>query len=140
VPTWAVPLRRLALGFARFASGRRTAAARILEAVRRHPFMVAGSGRFCTRLIEEVPRAFVKTGAEGVFCGCVAHAGLGIALKCDDGASRASEAAMAAVLARLPVWSEEERRTLAGFARADLKNWTGVDVGSVRAVTSPDYR
>jgi L-asparaginase II len=140
VPTWAVPLRNLALGFARFASGatlsesRKTACRRIIEGVRAHPFMVSGSNRFCTRVMQAVPRAFVKTGAEGVFCGAVPHAGLGIALKCDDGASRASESAMAAVMASLPVWAEAERQTLKSFAETDLSNWRKIHVGDVHAL------
>ena len=36
-------------------------------------------------------RLFVKVGAEGVFCAAVPELGLGIALKCDDGAGRAAE-------------------------------------------------
>lgn len=139
VPTWAVPLRNLALGFARFGSGagmntpRAAACRRIIEAVRAHPFMVAGSNRFCTRLMEKVPRAFVKTGAEGVFCGAIPHAGLGIALKCDDGAHRASETAMAALMASLPVWTEAERQALLTFAATDLSNWRKIHVGDVHA-------
>lgn len=140
VPTWAIPLRNLALGFHRFASGegltaaRKTAAQRIIAAVRAHPHMVAGTGRFCTRLMQAVPRAFVKTGAEGVFCGAVPHAGLGIALKCDDGAHRASEVAMAAVLASLGVWTEEEMAALKGFLTVNLSNWRRIPTGSIRAV------
>jgi len=139
VPTWAIPLRNLALGFARFGSGlglsdsRKAACRRIVEAVRAHPFMVAGSNRFCTRVMEAVPRAFVKTGAEGVFCGAIPHARLGIALKCDDGATRASEKAMAALLASLPVWTDDERRALARFAASDLSNWRNIYVGDVHA-------
>src|SRR5205085_5978187 len=133
-----VPIQRLALGFARFGSGeglsdrRRQAAERIVAAVRAHPFMVAGTGRFCTRLMQAVPRAFVKTGAEGVFCGAVPHAGLGVALKCDDGAHRASEVLMAAVLAKLPVWTDAEREALKSFAHADLRNWRKTHVGEIR--------
>ena len=140
VPTWAIPLKNLALGFARLGSGeglspaRQAAAARIIAAVRANPFMVAGTGRFCTRLMTKVPRAFVKTGAEGVFCGAVPHAGLGIALKCDDGAGRASEAAFAAVLAALDVWTPEEKTALSSFAHATLKNWRKIEVGEVKAV------
>ncbi|CAN5283671.1 asparaginase [soil metagenome] len=143
VPTWAVPLQSLALAFARFASGeglspqRRAAAGRIIAAVRAHPFMVAGSDRFCTKLMTAVPRAFVKTGAEGVFCGAIPHAGLGIALKCDDGASRASETAFAGVLASLDVWSADERLALAAFAHVELTNWRGLSVGAVQATTLP---
>jgi L-asparaginase II len=140
VPTWAIPLRNLALGFARFGSGatlgekRKAACRRIIDAVRAHPFMVAGSNRFCTRVMQAVPRAFVKTGAEGVFCGAIPHAGLGIALKCDDGAGRASEATMAAVMASLPVWSDAEQRALKAFSETDLSNWRKIHVGDVHAV------
>jgi L-asparaginase II len=140
VPTWAIPLRNLALGFARFVSGkglspaRQAAAARIIAAVRANPFMVAGTGRFCTHLMTEVPRAFVKTGAEGVFCGVVPHAGLGLALKCDDGAGRAAEAAFAALLASLDVWTLDEREKLESFSHRTLKNWRKFKVGELRAV------
>lgn len=140
VPTWAIPLRNIALGFQRFASGetllpaRLDAARRILAAVRAHPFLVAGTGRFCTRLMEAVPRAFVKTGAEGVFCAAVPHAGIGIALKCDDGSHRASEPAVARLLASLGVWTEEERVALSAFAEVPLKNWRKFAIGKIRAL------
>jgi L-asparaginase II len=140
VPTWALPLETLAHGFSRFASGagldsgRRRAARRIVAAVRAHPFMVAGSERFCTRLMQAVPRAFVKTGAEGVFCGAVAHAGFGLAVKCDDGAGRAAEAIMAALLAHLPVWTPEEHARLRSFATAPVLNRAGLEVGRIRTV------
>lgn len=139
VPTWALPLRRLAHGFARFADGadlsdkRAAACRRIIAAVAAHPYMVAGTGRFCTDVMAAVPRAFVKTGAEGVFCGLIPHAGIGVALKCDDGATRASEKAMAAVLASLDVWSHDEQARLAAFASETLYNRRHIAVGEVRA-------
>ena len=58
-------------------------------------------------------RVFVKTGAEGVYCGALPEQGLGIAIKCDDGAGRAAEIVMAAVIAR---FLAERRR--GGRARA----------------------
>jgi L-asparaginase II len=45
----------------------------------------------------------IKTGAEGMYAGIVPGLGLGIALKIDDGAKRAAEIAMAAVLKLLGV-------------------------------------
>jgi L-asparaginase II len=140
VPTWAIPLRNLALGFQRLASGetfpekRRAAARRVIAAARAHPYMVAGTGRFCTELMTAVPRAFVKTGAEGVFCASIPHANIGIALKCEDGARRASEVAVAAVLSRLDAWSPEERARLREFTSVGLKNWRKFAVGRVAAV------
>lgn len=143
VPTWALPLKAWALGFARFASGnglsanKRDAAARIIAAVKAHPFMVAGTGRFCTELMEAVPRAFVKTGAEGVFCGAVPHAGLGIALKCDDGASRAAEKLMARLLIDFGGFDANERKVLEKFATTPVLNRANIETGVLRAISSP---
>ena len=131
VPTWAFPLSNMALGFARLTET--AAGKRIIEAVRKHPFMVAGTKRFDTKVMQEVPRVFVKTGAEGVYCGCIPHAHIGVALKCDDGASRAAETAMASLLASLDVWTPEEKEKLQGFAHTDLKNWRKIPVGDVHA-------
>lgn len=138
VPTWAFPLENMALGFAKFGAGqylspaRRAAADRILDAVQAHPFMVAGTGRVCTKLMEAVPRAFVKTGAQGVFCACVPHAGLGIALKCESGVTEAAEIALAGVLCALPVWTQEELRALEAFTSQLLRNRRKIEVGALR--------
>ena len=131
VPTWAFPLSNMALGFAKLTETE--AGKRIIYAVRNHPFMVAGTKRFDTRLMEAVPRVFVKTGAEGVYCGCIPHAHIGIALKCDDGASRAAETAMASLLASLDVWTAEEKEKLQSFTHSGLKNWRKIPVGDVHA-------
>jgi L-asparaginase II len=132
VPTWAMPLRAMALGFANLTQ--MPHGQRILAAVRARPWMVAGTGRFDTRLMEAVPRAFVKVGAEGVYGACVAHAGLGIALKCDDGASRAAEVAIGALLSSLGVWEPDERKALESFAAAEMRNWRKIPVGDVHAI------
>ncbi len=140
VPTWALPLGAWASGFARFASGqgmsdeRRAAANRIVAAVRAHPFMVAGTDRFCTDLMTAVPGAFVKTGAEGVFCAAVPHAGLGIALKCDDGASRGAETLMARLLVDLAVFGDEDCAILERFACVPVFNRADIQTGELRAV------
>jgi L-asparaginase II len=140
VPTWAMPLTALARAFARFGTGlglapeRAKAAARLREACAAYPWHVAGTGRFCTRIMGKFgARVFVKTGAEGVYVGALPELGLGIALKCDDGAGRASEAAMAAILARL-LRSEADRSALEPFAQRPLRNWNGTTVGAIRAV------
>ena len=140
LPNWAIPLQNLALGFSRLAAGkamtseRKKAADRIIAAVRAHPFMVAGTGRFCTRLMEAVPRAFVKVGAEGVYCATIAHAGIGVALKCDDGERRASEPAMAAILAGLDVWTPAEKSSLEELAVTKITNRRHIQTGEIRVV------
>ena len=125
----------MALGFARLT--RCVTGLRIIDAVRENPFMVAGTDRFDTDLMKVVPRVFVKTGAEGVYCGCIPHANIGVALKCDDGAGRAAETAMASVLSTLDVWTLEEKKTLQRFSQTDLTNWRHIHVGDVHASSIP---
>jgi len=139
IPTWAVPLDKLAHAFARFGTGRGLgpervkAAARIRAACAAQPYFVAGTGRFCTEIMKLFgARVLAKTGAEGVFCGALPEQGIGIALKCDDGASRASEVAMAAIIARFLPMSEEERHAFDRFLRPSLRNWNGIEVGGLR--------
>lgn len=134
VPTWAFPLRNMALGFARLTAETSVAGQRIVAAVRQHPFMVAGTGGFDTNLMQAVPRVFVKVGAEGVYCGCIPHSRIGIALKCDDGSVRAAEVAVASLLASLDVWTPDERAKLRGFARSAITNWRQIHVGDVIGV------
>jgi len=143
VPTWAASLSNLAHVFARFGTGRgldtarAKAAARLRAACARHPFFVAGTGRFATVAMERLrERAFVKGGAEGVFCGALPGEGLGIALKCDDGAGRAAEAIMAALLMRLMQPDSDARALLDRFARPVLRNWNGIEVGRLRPIAA----
>ena len=77
-------------------------------------------------------RVFVKTGAEGVYCAALPQQGVGIAVKCDDGASRAAQAIMAAVIARYLPLAASERAALQRFAEPSLRNWNGFDVGQIR--------
>jgi len=136
VPTWALPLDRLATAFARFGSGagmapaRAKAAARLRTACTAHPWHVAGTGRFCTEIMQRFgARLFVKTGAEGVFCAALPEQGLGIAVKCDDGASRAAEVMLAATLSQL---LPNDRAALEPFVRPTLRNWNGMATGALR--------
>ncbi len=139
VPTWAVPLENLACAFAKFSTGknlvpaRAASCARLRQACAANPWYVAGTGRFCTAIMELFgARVFVKTGAEGMFCAALPELGLGIAVKCDDGAGRASEAIMAALIARFLPLADAERAALARHAHPVLRNWNGFEVGAIR--------
>jgi L-asparaginase II len=139
IPTYAVPLRALALGFARFATGRglaprrAAAAARIRTAVAAHPHLVAGEGRFDTDVMRLLgARAFTKTGAEGVFCAALPELGLGLAVKADDGATRAAQVMIAALIARFLALSDAERTRFEPFLSPTLRNWNGLEVGGLR--------
>ena len=141
IPTIGLPLSGLARAAANIAdpSGlsdeRRAAIARVRRAVAGHPFMVAGDGRACTRIIETAgKRVLVKFGAEGVFYAALYESGLGLALKVRDGATRAADAAIAAMLDRLGVLDDRDREALADMLDKPLRNWAGRLVGAVRPV------
>ena len=140
IPTYAIPLRALATGFARFGSGehlapaRARAAARLRAAVAADPFMVAGSGRFDTRLMALMgARVFSKIGAEGVLAAALPEQGLGIAVKCRDGSSRAAEVAMATLVARHLELSTIQQRGIQSLVNPKLTNWSGEATGEIRA-------
>jgi L-asparaginase II len=139
IPTYAVPLKALAHGFAKMATGnglgreRAAASRRLLQACMAEPFYVAGTGRACTELMQIAPgRIFCKTGAEGVFCAALPEQGIAIALKCDDGATRAAEARVAAALARFFDRGGREHAALSALANKSMRNWNGIHVGDVR--------
>ena len=139
IPTHAIPLQALALGFARFGSGagltpdRAAASARLRRAVAAHPELVAGPGRFDTRLMQVFGAAvFSKTGAEGVHVLALPEQGLGLAVKCADGATRAAEVAAAALLARHLPASPNGEAALERLCRPSLRNWAGTETGLIR--------
>jgi L-asparaginase II len=108
------------------------AAARLRDACINHPWHVAGTGRFCTEVMQKFgSRIFLKTGAEGVYCAALPELGIGIAVKSDDGAGRAAEVMMAAALDRL-LNNDADSATLEPFVRPQIRNWNGIAVGALR--------
>ncbi len=131
-----VPLDRIALSFARLAAGAAQGApvARVVEAMVAHPFLVAGTGRLCTAVMEATRGAvFAKTGAEGVYAVGVPGQGLGIALKVEDGARRASEVALVRVLDALGLVGDDPGGRLTSFRRPVVHDTRGEVVGDVAA-------
>lgn len=139
IPTYAVPLKGLAHGFAKMLTGegisaaRAKASRRLMAACMAEPFYVAGTKRACTRLMELAPgEIFAKTGAEGVFIAALPKAGVAIAVKCEDGATRAAEAMIYALIARFFEPGSETRETLMAMANRSMHNWNGIHVGDIR--------
>lgn len=141
IPTYAIPLRHLAHAFARVATGvglspgHAHAAQRLRTAVARAPQMVAGTGRFDSRLMARLgERVFCKVGAEGVYCAAFPELGLGVAIKMDDGnTARAAEVVMAAVVAAQLPLGDADAAFVRELACAPLRNWNGIEVGALRA-------
>ena len=135
-PNHATRLRGLARAMAYFAAadpdsgnGRQRAAARLVRAMIRHPELVGGEGRACTALMRAAGgRAAVKIGAEGVYAAIIPEQKIGIALKIEDGAKRAAEVAMAALLKHVGILAPEHP-VLDSWMRQRLTNFAGLETG-----------
>ena len=137
-PNFATTVRGLARAMARFAAaGRRgsirdASAAALRDAMITHPEMVSGRGRASAEIMATAAgRAAVKTGAEGVFVAILPELGLGVALKIADGATRAAEVAIAALLAGLGVLDPADP-VVARYLKRPIRNWDGLVTGFER--------
>ena len=123
VVTFALPLQRIALMFSGLEE--RDAGARVAAAMRARPELIRGDGAADTELMRALPGWAAKGGAEALFC-AAGPGGLGIAVKVEDGSSRAIRPALAAFLGPLG-------HSLDGFAAVPVLNSRGDRVGEVSA-------
>lgn len=138
VPIFGMPLYNMALGFCKMANSSvftekyKNAADRVFKAMTRAPEMVAGTGGFCTELMKNTGgRLIGKLGAEGVYCIGVKDMDLGIAIKIEDGSTRALWPTTVKCLEDLKVLKEEEKRTLSKFKIKDNINNMKEKIGEI---------
>jgi L-asparaginase II len=136
-PNFATSVAGLARAMGAFAGAPDTGDARaramvsLRQAMAAHPEMVAGETRACTELMRAMDGVAIKTGAEAVFVAILPQQKLGIALKILDGGTRASEAAITALLIRAGVL--EAAHPAARKRLGDpIRNWNGVHCGDIR--------
>jgi L-asparaginase II len=142
VATFALPLRNMALAYARLGNAEvrtrnaeqapqfrvPTSEFRVLEAMLHHPELVAGEGRPCTEMMRAHPgRVVAKIGAEGVYSALLVRESLGVTVKVEDGHSVASALAIAAVLAELGLKPQP-----ASLLTRPITNSRGETVGEMR--------
>ncbi|MGI9611539.1 MAG: asparaginase [Acidimicrobiales bacterium] len=138
IPVFALPLERLAFAMARLVDPTdldddiAAATVPVVDAAQQ-AFWVSGTGRTEVDVTAKATEPVVmKTGAEGVFMAALPERGLGVALKADDGAARASDAAIRAILGHLGAIADE------AVQPPPITNKSGVDVGAIRVtVTTP---
>lgn len=137
-PNFATTVAGFARALARYAgageaSARQRAMVRLTRAMAAYPELVAGEGRACTELMRAMGgKVTVKTGAEAVFAAILPERGLGIALKIEDGTTRASEAAICALLVKLGA-IEAGHPAVTKRLNAVQRNWRGIETGVIRA-------
>jgi L-asparaginase II len=130
--TYGTPLSAIARGFA--VAGTDPAFVRAQGAMAAHPFLVAGTARFDTALLEVAGgRLTAKIGGAGVWAAVARPGGPGIAIKLEAGGGEAIPVVALAVLQQLGLLDAELPDRLQPFATLTLRNWAGRDVGEVRA-------
>lgn len=138
VVVYALPLDAMARAFSRLARAARAdddVPARIVHAMRTRPFLIGGTERFDTVLIEETDgRVLAKVGAEGVHSVALVDEGVGIAIKVEDGTPRAQYPAVLRVLQQLGALPAILPPRLAEIVERPVRNTRGEVVGRVGPV------
>jgi len=142
VPVFGLPVYRMALAFAKLSKPysclkkeRAEAVKRITSSMIKHPQLVAGTKGFDTRLLEVTKGKLIgKVGAEGVFCVGLMNQGIGIAVKVEDGNTRALWPSVVHVLKQLKVLDAREIEQLKNYYPIKLKNFHKEVVGEIRPV------
>lgn len=168
VPVFGLPISRMALAYARLADpaamqagtvgpqgagadlaeagGLAEAARRFRDAMRAHPYLVAGRKRICTALMQNLP-VVAKSGADGVYSVGIlpeaverlpllqalgAKGGVGLAVKMESGAGRERDLVVVEVLEQLGLLGEAEREALSWWRPGPIKNHARREVGQIR--------
>jgi len=133
VVCFGVSLTAMAVAYARLGQSRDPHAMAVTRAMSGRPELVGGEERLCTDLMRAYPGdVLAKVGASGIYCAALPKAGLGLALKVDDGDWRAAEVALLRVLELVAAWPEPPSRRLRAFAEPPIRNTRGAVVGTMR--------
>jgi L-asparaginase II len=136
-----MPLDRMARAYARLGSAARRGEeipARIATAMGKHPFLVGGTDRLDSIIIEETNgRVITKIGAEGVHSAMILDSGTGLALKVEDGSTRAQYPALIGLLQQLDALPDPLPPRLADLMNRPVKNSRGEVVGEIRLKIQP---
>ena len=124
VLTFGLPLERMAHAFSRLEG--LEGGSRIANAMRELPELIRGPRAADTMLMQALPGWIAKGGAEGLLCAASPH-GLGVAIKVEDGNTRAIRSGLAAFLGRVGVDTGE-------LGVVQLENSRGERVGELRAL------
>jgi len=139
VVEFAMPLEQMARAYSRLARSAAEGAGiakRVVGAMQTRPFLVGGSDRFDSILIEETEGRIVsKIGAEGVHSVAVLDQGIGIAVKVEDGAQRAQFPAIVHILQLLDALPKTLPSRLEEFFTRQIRNTRGETVGEIRPLS-----
>jgi L-asparaginase II len=133
VPNFSTTLHGMARAMAHFAAAPDgSAEARLHQAMRLHPELVAGETRSCTDLMRAMDgKVAIKTGAEGFFIAILPEQKIGVALKAACGTPRAAACAIASILVKLGALNPNHPEALK-YRNAPIVNRRGIITGSLK--------
>ncbi|MEM7037486.1 MAG: asparaginase [Bacteroidota bacterium] len=136
-PNYGMPLRHMALGYQRLAAPENlpanwsAAIYCVTAAISAHPFMIAGTDRYCTELMSAAPNQVIaKLGADGVYCMALPHRKRGIAVKIDDGATGPQYNVAQTLLEAQGIFRSGTPERLKKFKETPILNCKGLQVGA----------
>lgn len=139
-----LPLDRMARAYARFGAAVQRGEeipSRIAKAMGSYPFLVGGTDRIDSVIIEETDgRVLAKVGAEGVHSAVILDSGIGLALKVEDGNPRAQQPALIRLLQELEALPDPLPPRLEDFLVRPVKNSRGETVGETRMKATASRR
>ncbi|MDZ4668299.1 MAG: asparaginase, partial [bacterium] len=137
-PIYSIPVYNQAICFknladpSHFSERRQDACKLVVEAITAYPYMVAGSKRYCTDMMQvTAPQVIGKTGAEGIFCMSFTEQKLGVCIKIDDGKMLPQYNVAQALLEASGLFREDQMRKLHGYATEELRNLNNLVTGEM---------
>jgi L-asparaginase II len=105
----------------------------IIEAVSSYPFMVAGTGRYCTDMMNiTAPQIIGKTGAEGIFSMAFTEHKIGVCIKIDDGKMLPQYNVAQSLIEASGLFTSAELAPLHHYAEEELTNFNKFVTGTIR--------
>lgn len=138
-PIYAIPVYQQALAYMRLShpsfgdEKTRAACERLISAARKHPFLIAGSGRYCTDLIRHCEAELIgKTGAEGIYSMCFHQEILGACIKIDDGKMLPQYNVAQKLVEQSGLFSEEQLALLRPYLTQPIRNFNKWETGKIQ--------
>lgn len=136
-PIYSVPVYHQALAYKNLVAGPiyqryKNACDTIVKAVSEYPFMVAGSGRYCTDMMQiTAPKIIGKTGAEGIFCMTFTEKQWGVCIKIDDGKMQPQYNVAQAIVEASGLFNAEQLAPIHHYLCEPLHNFNKLKTGEL---------
>jgi L-asparaginase II len=138
-PIFSVPVKNQAIAYKNLVSNNhlphavKAACKVVVNAVSNYPFMVAGSKRYCTDMMQiTAPKIIGKTGAEGIFCMTFTEQKLGVCIKIDDGKMLPQYNVAQALINASGLFSTKDLEPLQHHLQSPIINFNKLTTGAIK--------